>query len=261
MARKDGGGKSVDSPRVERILIVLAVALAVLCAGFLGLGVYFYGLSRTLPDLRVDPRAVKPARTSVVYAADGSLLAAWHGEQDRTVITIDQVPQSLRDAVVAIEDERFFQHQGVDIKAILRAMRANTEEGSYAQGGSTITQQVVKILFTDGERTLSRKVREALMAYELETKADKDQVLETYLNLVYFGEGSYGVESAARHYFGKPASALSVSESALLAGLIRSPSRYSPAEHPDAAAARRDVVLAKMLELGFLTPTEYKAAL
>ncbi|MGB4593407.1 MAG: transglycosylase domain-containing protein [Coriobacteriia bacterium] len=250
----------MNSPRLERILKVLAAVLAVVCILFLGLGVYLYKLSSTLPDLRVDPDAFKPARTSVVYAADGSLLAAWHGEQDRTVVKIDQIPQSMRDATIAIEDERFFLHQGVDAEAIMRALRENTEAGEYAQGGSTITQQVVKLLFTEGERTLTRKVREALMAYQLETKADKEQVLETYLNLVYFGQGSYGVESAAQRYFGKPAAGLTVAESALLAGLIQSPSRYSPGSHPEAALERRDVVLAKMEELGYLTGDEYRDA-
>lgn len=251
----------MNSPRLERILKVLAAVLAVICVVFLGLGVYLYRLSSTLPDLRVDPDAFKPARTSVVYAADGSLLAAWHGEQDRTVVKLDQIPQSVRDATIAIEDERFYQHQGVDMEAIARALRANTEAGGYAQGGSTITQQVVKLLFTDGERTITRKIREALMAYQLETKADKDQVLETYLNLVYFGQGSYGVESAAHTYFGKTAASLTVSESAMLAGLIQSPSRYCPTQHPEAALERRNVVLAKMKELGYLTADEHRVAL
>ncbi|MHB1342498.1 MAG: transglycosylase domain-containing protein [Coriobacteriia bacterium] len=251
----------MNSPRLERILKVLAAVLAVVCVIFLGLGVYLYNLSRTLPDLRVDPDAFMPARTSVVYAADGTLLAAWHGEQDRTVVRLDQIPQTMQDATIAIEDERFYQHQGVDVEAIMRALRANSEAGEYAQGGSTITQQVVKLLFTDGERTLTRKIREALMAYQLETKADKAQVLETYLNLVYFGQGSYGVESASQTYFGKPASELTAAESAMLAGLIQSPSRYCPTLHPEAALERRNVVLAKMKELGHLSAEEHRAAI
>lgn len=251
----------MNSQRLERILKVLAAVLAVVCVVFLSLGVYLYNLSRTLPDLRVDPDAFQPARTSVVYAVDGTLLAAWHGEQDRTVVDLEQIPQSMQDATIAIEDERFYQHQGVDVEAIMRALRANTEAGEYAQGGSTITQQVVKLLFTEGERTLTRKIREALMAYQLETKADKEQVLETYLNLVYFGQGSYGVESASQTYFGKPASGLTDAESAMLAGLIQSPSRYCPTLHPEAALERRNVVLAKMKELGYLDAEEHRAAL
>jgi len=234
--------------------------LAVLCAFFLLGGLYLYQLSLTLPDLSADSAAFRPARTSIVYAADETVLAEWHGEQDRTVIPFDHIPESVRDAVVAIEDERFYAHKGVDAEAILRALRANAESGEYEQGGSTITQQVVKLLFTDGERTLTRKIREALLAYQLETRADKQRVLETYLNLVYFGEGAYGIETAANHYFGKPASELTLSESALLAGIIQSPSRYSPSSNPEAARGRRDIVLGKMRVRGTITPSEESSA-
>lgn len=253
-------GGSVDFPRLARALRVLAGLLAVLCVVFLGMGVYLIHLSTTLPDLAVDPSSFKPAQTSIVYAADGSTLAEWHGEQDRTVVTFDQIPRSMVDAAVAIEDERFYTHTGVDTKAILRALKANTESGEYVQGGSTITQQLVKLLFTDGERTLTRKLREALMAYQLEAKADKQKLLETYLNLVYFGQGSYGVESAAQRYFGKPASALTLPESAMLAGVIQSPSRYCPAQDLDAATERRNVVLSKMRELGYISAAEEQEA-
>lgn len=227
---------------------------------FLGMGAYLYYLSTTLPDLGVDQSTFKPAQTSVVYAADGSVLAEWHGEQDRTVVAFDKIPDSMRDAVVAIEDERFYTHTGVDTEAIMRALKVNAETGEYTQGGSTITQQVVKLLFTDGESTLTRKVREALMAYQLETKADKQKLLETYLNLVYFGEGSYGVESAANRYFGKPSTDLTLDESALLAGIIQSPSRFSPSNHLEASTERRNVVLRKMCELGYITPAEEQLA-
>ncbi len=248
------------SSRLKRILWITASVLAVLCVFFLFVGGYLYQLSRTLPDLSADNAAFRPARTSIVYAADDTVLAQWHGEQDRTVVSLDKIPRSMQDAVVAIEDERFYTHKGVDSEAILRALRANAENGEYQQGGSTITQQVVKLLFTDGERTLSRKVREALMAYQLESRADKQRVLETYLNLVYFGEGTYGVESAATHYFSKPASELTVAQSALLAGIIQSPSRFSPGSNPEDARRRRDVVLAKMREQGTITSAEESAA-
>ena len=234
--------------------------LAVLCVFFLVVGAYLFQLSRTLPNLSADGAAFRPARTSIVYAADETVLAEWHGEQDRTVVAFDQIPESMRDAVIAIEDERFYKHKGVDTEAILRALRANAESGETRQGGSTITQQVVKLLFTDGERTLTRKIREALMAYQLETRADKQRVLETYLNLVYFGEGSYGVESAATRYFGKHAVDLTLSESALLAGVVQSPSRYSPSSDPDAARRRRDVVLGKMRVQGYISVAEERAA-
>jgi len=249
-------GGFVGSPRLARTLRVTAGLLAGLVVVFLSLGGYLYQLSTTLPDLRVDANAFKPPQTSVVYAADGTVLAEWHGEQDRTIVAFDEIPKTMRDAVVAIEDQRFYTHTGVDSQAIIRALKVNAESGAYRQGGSTITQQVVKLLFTEGERTLSRKVREALMAYQLETKADKGQLLETYLNLVYFGQGSYGVESASQRYFGKPASALTLPESAMLAGIIKSPTRYSPTQDIEAATQRRNVVLSKMYELGYISGAE-----
>ncbi len=246
--------------RFERLLKAAAALLSVLAVTFTAAGLYLYGLSRQLPDLDPQSVAFKPAETSVVYAADGSVLAEWHAEQDRTVIPIEQMPQHLQDAVVAIEDERFYQHEGVDLQGIVRALRANASSGEAVQGGSTITQQVVKLLFTGNERTLARKVKEALLAYQLEARTDKRRVLETYLNLVYFGEGAYGVESAAKRYFGKRAADLDLSEAATLAGVIASPARYDPIAHPEAARERRDRVLRKMRELGMISEEQFAAA-
>ncbi|MBN2846871.1 MAG: PBP1A family penicillin-binding protein [Coriobacteriia bacterium] len=242
--------------RLTTILKAAAVTLTGVLVLLLVAGVYLYSVSATLPEIGVDRSALSQARTSVVYAADGSVLARWHGEQDRTYVTLDSIPSTMRNAVVAIEDERFYEHSGVDGEAIARALRVNAEAGAYAQGGSTITQQVVKLLFTDGERTLGRKIREALLAFELETRASKDLVLETYLNLVYFGEGAYGVEAASQRYFGHPASTLTLEESALLAGIIRAPSRYSPCADEDVARQRRDLVLRKMWELGYISAAQ-----
>ena len=239
--------------RLTSILQTLAVTLSIVLVLLLATGGYLYGVSRTLPDVGAGRAAMSAARTSVVYAADGSVLAKWHGEQDRTYVTLESVPVVMRNAVVAIEDERFYEHSGVDAEAIGRALRVNAGAGGYAQGGSTITQQVVKLLFTDGERSIERKVREALLALELETRTSKDLVLESYLNLVYFGEGAYGVEAASQRYFGHPASTLTLTEAALLAGLIQAPSRYSPCKDVAAAQQRRDVVLRKMAELGYIS--------
>ena len=167
------------------------------------------------------------------------------------------MPEYLRDAVVAIEDRRFYEHDGVDFTGIGRALGANVSAGEVAQGGSTITQQLVKILYTGRERTVTRKIKEALFAYELESKNDKNAVLVTYLNTVYFGRGAYGVEAAAQRYFGKPTSALDLAESATLAGVIRSPSRYGSSSVSSAAVEattkRRDVVLRQMREQGYIT--------
>lgn len=246
--------------RVASILRVLTFALLVLVVISFTLGVYLYRLSLTLPDLRVDPDSLKTARTSIVYAADDSVLAEWHGEEDRTIVPFDKMPLVLRHAVVAIEDRRFYQHDGVDLEGVGRALRTNTQAGQVEQGGSTITQQLVKILFTGRERSLTRKVKEALLAYELESKNDKDKVLEIYLNTVYFGRGSYGVESAARRYFGKPASELSLSESATLAGIIRSPSRYGLPTALDATTKRRNLVLTLMREQSLISEKDERLA-
>lgn len=246
------------SGRLATILKFIAAGLAVLLLAVLSLSVYLYQVSSSLQDLSEQSLLNSSAQTSFVYAADGTEIAQWHGEEDRTVVPLKKIPKSLRDAVVAIEDERFYTHNGVDTQAIMRALKTNAEDGSVSQGGSTITQQLVKLLFTDGERTITRKVKEALLAYELEARTDKDQVLETYLNTVYFGRGAYGVESASQHYFGRSVESLDVAQSALLAGIIRSPGRYSPMDAPEEALLRRDVVLSKMQELGFLSK---KAAL
>jgi penicillin-binding protein 1A len=250
----------VLSSRLTLILRIIAGVLAGLLVVFVAAGTYLYKLSETLPEISVSADAIKTPRTSVVYASDGTELATWHGEQDRTIVPYEDIPRSLIDAVVAIEDERFYAHNGVDLEAVARALRVNAEAGTYAQGGSTITQQVVKLLFTDGKRTLTRKIREALLAFQLEAKTDKRDVLEIYLNLVYFGDGAYGVESAAQHYFDRPASALTLSESATLAAIIRSPGRYSPIENPDAVRERRNLVLTKMRELGFITAESERLA-
>lgn len=242
------------------MLKIVVVALAALACALLLAGLYLYHLSCTLPDIKVGSASFAGARTSVVYAADGSPIAEWHADQDRTLVPYASLPPQMMQAVVSIEDERFYQHNGVDLRAILRAARVDAGSGGYRQGGSTITQQVVKLLFTDGRRTIGRKIREVLLAYELEAKADKQQVMETYLNLVYFGDGKYGVQTAAEHYFGKPAEDLTLAECATLAGTISSPGRCSPTLHPVAARARRDVVLAKMAELGYIDAAQERSA-
>lgn len=237
------------SGRWIRILKMLAGALGVAFVVVLVAGLYLFELSRTLPDLESAPGALQAARTSVVYAADGSVLTEWHGEQDRKVVDISAVPKVLQDSVVAAEDERFFEHDGVDAGAVMGAL-----QGTSGRGASSITLQLVRLLFDEGRSGgVTSKVRQALMAYQLEAKTSKERVLQGYLNMVYFGNGRYGVESAARGYFGKPASSLTLAESALLAGAIRSPSRYSPTVDPAAAKTRRDEVLARMRDLGLIT--------
>jgi penicillin-binding protein 1A len=207
-----------------------------------------------------DPGIGEHGLTTVVYAADGSVLAQWHAGEDRALVTIDQVPEALTDAVVAIEDERFWAHPGVDLRGVARSLIENLETGRVVQGGSTITQQYLKNVLLTGEVTAQRKVTEAALALRLEEGLDKEEILERYLNTVYFGNGAYGVGTAAAHYFGKDVSALTVGESALLAGLIQLPSATDPFLAPTAALERRRVVLNKMVELSWLSLDEAETA-
>ncbi|MGH7426612.1 MAG: transglycosylase domain-containing protein, partial [Candidatus Methylomirabilales bacterium] len=161
---------------------------------------------------------------------------------------------------MAAEDARFYEHRGLDLKAILRALIADFRAGEPVQGGSTITQQYVKNVFVGARRTLFRKVREALTASSLERSFSKKKILERYLNTIYLGKGAYGVEAAARTFFDKPAADLSLSEAALLAGLIRAPERYSPYKHPPEAELRRVYVIGRMAQLGLVSPAEAEQA-
>jgi penicillin-binding protein 1A len=207
-----------------------------------------------------DPGIGELSLTTTVYAADGSVLATLHAEQNRVLVTYDQLPRYLIDAVVAIEDERYWEHKGVDLQAVARALVANVEEGDVIQGGSTITQQYLKNVLLTPEVTVDRKLTEAALAVRLEAGLTKEQILENYLNTVYFGNGAYGVGAAAQIYFGVDVEDLSVSQAALLAGFIQRPSATDPYQNPDRAASRRRVVLEKMTELGWLGAEEAAAA-
>ncbi len=199
-------------------------------------------------------------QTSKIYAADGSLLAEVFGTENRTIVTLDAVPDYLQKATIAIEDERFYEHNGVDYEAIGRAVFANITSGTIAEGGSTITQQLVKNVYITDERSFSRKLVEAVLASRLEQTVSKDVILERYLNTIYYGENAYGVEAAAQTFFGKSVSQLDLSECATLAGLPNAPSLYSPKRNLAAATERRNVVLQKMADLGFITQAEAHGA-
>ena len=210
----------------------------------------------SLPRLKRTDLRFKPAESSKIFARDGSLITTLHGVENRTVVPLASMPKHLRRAVIAIEDERFYQHDGVDLRAILRAAVANATSGQILEGGSTITQQYVKnVIIAPGEtaeRTIARKVQEAVLARQMESRLTKREILHHYLNTVYFGNGAYGVQAAARTYFGKSATRLKLRESALLAGLIRSPEQYDPFDERKAARARRNVVLQRMYQQGWI---------
>ncbi|RWF92036.1 MAG: penicillin-binding protein, partial [Mesorhizobium sp.] len=195
-----------------------------------------------------------------IVSVDGQLIAN-RGMSGGEAVGLNEMSPYIPEAVVAIEDRRFYSHFGIDPIGLTRAMVTNVLGGHFSQGGSTLTQQLAKNLFLTPDRTLERKVQEVLLALWLEHKHSKDQILEMYLNRVYFGSGAYGVEAASRRYFGKSARDVTLSEAALLAGLLKAPSRLSPARDPKAAEERAQLVLAAMREEGKIGDKEYKMAL
>jgi penicillin-binding protein 1A len=201
---------------------------------------------------RLDDFAVR----SYVYADDGSLLATLFGPENRQPVLLDEVPEPVVASILAVEDNEFWNHGGVNIFAIGRALFRNVDSGGVAQGGSTITQQLVKNALLNSDTTLNRKTREAALALELERQLSKEEILETYLNTVYFGSGAYGVQAAAETYFGMSASELGWVEGSLLAGLIANPSRFDPFTNPEGAARQRTLALQRLVDVGEITAEE-----
>jgi penicillin-binding protein 1A len=201
------------------------------------------------------------AENSVVLAGDGSFLAELHAEENRVAVDLSEIPTITQNAILATEDAEFYRHRGVNHQAILRAALRNIEAGEIEGGGSTITQQLVKNTLLTHAQTYDRKIQEAVWAIELERRFTKQEIFEAYLNTVYFGRGVYGIGTAAGFYFSKDVSELNASESALLAGIIRSPERNNPVNHPQAAEARRNIVLRQMANQGFITPADAEAAI
>jgi len=200
------------------------------------------------------------ALTSKIYAADGTLIATFHGEENRESVTLEQIPKNLTNAVLAIEDERFYKHIGFDPEGIMRAILINLKSGTIKEGASTITQQVITLLYMPGSKnivTYDRKIKEIALAFQLEKYYTKDEILEIYLNTTYFGEGAYGVQAASRIYFNKDVEYLNLAECATLAGIIQAPGPLSPYFNEDASFERRNLVLANMLRLNFIDEEEY----
>ncbi len=239
-------------PRVFRALAGLCVLLA------LAAGVVLVHLARDLPDTSALVQA--PASGSMTFLDRQGRVIARRGGSAANVITADNLPEALTDAVLAVEDRRFYSHFGIDLIGTTRAALANLRAGRVVQGGSTITQQLAKNLFLTPERTMRRKVQEMLLAFWLETRFSKDEILALYLNRVYFGAGAWGAENAAQRYFGRSVHALDIGEAALLAGLLKAPTRYSPANDTTRAAVRATVVLDLMLATGRITEEERLAA-
>ena len=215
-------------------------------------------LLRDLPGVLSLEDYTPPALTRV-YAGDGSILKQF-GQQRRIIVPRSGIPDSFRQAIISVEDAGFYRHPGVDPKGILRAAYQDVLRGRLEQGASTITQQLAQDLFLTKDKTWTRKIQEAILALQVEKSYTKDEILELYCNQIYFGHGFYGIESASRFYFGKPASAMALEQAALLAGIVRRPEAYSPFKHPDRAKGRRAIVLRRMVAEQVLTPVQAEAA-
>ncbi|MHB0913484.1 MAG: transglycosylase domain-containing protein [Armatimonadota bacterium] len=224
--------------------------LLLLVLGISTVGAVFVGVSRLLPVKDISD--YEPTEVTKIYSSDGVLLADLYEEQ-REVVPITQIPEDLRNATIAIEDKRFYEHFGVDVIGVFRAVYQNLRRGGMAQGGSTLTQQLARNIYLTREKKLSRKLQEMVLAVELERNYSKEQILELYLNQVFYGSGAWGVQTAAKVYFGKDVKDLSLAECALIAGLPQRPSGYSPYKDPEAAVGRRNVVLDRMYEQGYIT--------
>lgn len=253
------GQKRVFWPaRGLAVWLLAGVPLLFVCAlvsGMVGVvtGAYLY-FSADLPRIP-DLRAYRPKTVSTFYAEDATVIGLFYREK-RFPVPIERIPLHVVNSFLAAEDARFFSHPGVDWSGVIRAMLRNIKAGSFAQGGSTITQQVTRNFLLTREKKLSRKIREAILAFRLEKTLSKQEILEIYLNEVYLGNSAYGVESAARTYFGKGCGELTIAEAALLGGLVASPSKYSPTRNLNLALDRRAVVLTAMLRNGFISEKE-----
>ena len=243
--------------RVVRWILLPLLLLAVLLVTGVAVAAYVFWPTDLPPVKALEEYT--PSVGSRVYAADDEFLTEFQAEK-RIFVPLQQIPLALRNAIIAVEDARFYSHFGVDVRGISRAAYANFRHGRVVEGGSTITQQLAKVLFLTPDRSFSRKMKEALLAFELEKRYSKDRLLELYLNQVYMGHGAFGVEAAARMYFGKSVGDLTLPEVSLLAALPRSPGNYSPFERPELAQRRRAIVIGRLLEQGYIGEADAKTA-
>lgn len=246
--------------RTLKQLLVLAALFAAGC--LLGAGLLVYALiiifSRDLPDV-MTMKNYRPPTVTTIYDRKNQVAAEYYVEK-RVVLPYAEIPETIKKATLAIEDDKFFHHGGVDFMGIFRAAVVNLRAGEVVQGGSTITQQVAKVMFLSRERTFARKLKEFLLAREMERNFSKEEILEIYLNQIYYGHGCYGVEAAAQIYFDKGVKELTLGETALLAGLPKAPNSYSPFNNPKGALHRRDLVINRMLGSRYITKEEAEKA-
>ena len=247
-------------PIVSRwVLYPIAILLGIATMAIAMVAVVVVMAYPNLPslDILTDYRPKIPLR---IYTADGHMIGEF-GEERRAVVRFDEVPEIMKQAILAAEDERFYQHAGVDALGIIRAAASNFVGGGRRQGASTITQQVAKNFFLSSEKTYSRKLYEALLAFKIEHSLTKDQIFELYINQIYLGQRAYGFSAASQIYFGKPLKEITIAEAAMLAGLPKAPSSFNPVVNPKRASLRQQYVLRRMRELNFIDATQHEAAL
>ncbi|MEH2383566.1 MAG: transglycosylase domain-containing protein [Nostoc sp.] len=248
--------KGVGQVTGGTLLSITMLASSIVAGGLVGLAISF----RNLPDVR-QLRNFFPSETTYIYDVKGKLLTSIHGEANREVVPLDRISPNLKRAVLASEDSHFYDHHGINPVGVGRAVVVNATAGGVREGGSTVTMQLVKNLFLSRKRAFTRKLAEAVLAIRLEQILNKDQILEMYLNQVYWGHNNYGVQTAARSYFNKSAEYLSLGESAMMAGLIQAPEEFSPFVSMKLAKQKEKEVLGRMLELNWISQSEYDDAL
>jgi penicillin-binding protein 1A len=252
-------GASARPRRVRKRRLAALVGVLLVLAGLS----FTFGLVRAVASEipALDPAAQRPEVDTVIYASNGrTVLAVLRGDESRVLVGTEDIAPIMRQAIVSVEDQRFFDHNGIDVRGVARALWADIKHQSIVEGGSTITQQFVKNAYIRNEKTIARKVREAALAWQLEQRWSKDRILTAYLNTIYFGNGAYGIQQAARSYFKKDARELTLPEAALLAGIPSDPALYDPVTNPRKAEARRRHVLTLMLEQRKITRSDLERA-
>ncbi len=252
---RDSFSRGVLKIAAGTVLGMTLLASSAIAGGLVGLAISF----RNLPDVRVLSSYV-PTETSYIYDVKGRLLSRLHGEANRQVASLEQISPQLKRAVLAIEDSHFYHHHGINPTSIGRALYVNWKSQGVAEGASTLTMQLVKNIFLSHERTISRKLAEAVLAIRVEQVFDKDEILDMYLNNIYWGHNNYGIETAAESYFNKEAAKLNLAESAMLAGIIQAPEEYSPFINYKKAKQRQAIVLTRMQDLGWISAKEAEVA-
>ena len=237
---------------------IFKTGFCVLAALIVLIGAAFWGLAGLMPAVDIED-SLRPDAASQYFDDKGELIYTTASEEQRVPVSLEKMPKHLQEAFISIEDARFYEHGGIDIRGTARALFV-TLTGGDVQGGSTITQQLAKNAFLSNERTITRKIKEAFIARQLEERYTKDEILEMYLNRIYFGQGTYGVETASLYYFGKHVEDIDLAEAATLAAIPKSPNYYNPIENPEASKERRDLVLDQMVKYGYISQTEADTA-